>query len=58
MVEKVMHGAWVCRCGRKLAGCRCPEHQRMVVKVYPECIRCAPQPDTRPIKEKLGVREK
>lgn len=53
------HGQYVCRCGRKLAGCHCPEHKNMVAKVYQSCINCEGKPyDPRPLKEKLKIEEK
>lgn len=65
----MIHGQYVCQCGRKLAGCNCPEHQGKIVKTYNACNACRPEtaeeyarshrkPDTRPLKEKLGVEEK
>jgi len=50
------HGQYMCRCGRKLAGCHCPDHQKMINKVYDGCVVC--KPDTRSLKEKMRVQEK
>ena len=55
---KDMHGVWLCKCGRKLAGCNCPQHQTLIQKLYPTCIECKPNPDSRPIKERMGIHEK
>lgn len=53
---KQHHGQYMCRCGRKLAGCNCPEHKQLIAKVYPNCDACTPGYKTP--KEKMGVVEK
>jgi hypothetical protein len=52
----MIHGQIVCQCGRRLGGCRCPDHKDTILKTYPGCIVC--KPDKRPLKERLEVHEK
>lgn len=60
------HGQYMCKCGRKLAGCHCPAHQNLINKVFDNCAFCRPggdneirrHADTRPLKDKMGIEEK
>jgi hypothetical protein len=54
------HGQYMCKCGARLAGCRCPDHAKLVIKVYDGCGYCQPgNTQTRQsIKDQLKVREK
>jgi hypothetical protein len=51
------HGQYVCQCGRVLAGCHCPEHKDLIMRVYSSCVVCQAA-DSRPLKDKMRIQEK
>lgn len=51
------HGVYLCgKCGRKIGGCTCPEHQEEVLRRLPNCVTCTPTRET--LKDQLGINEK